>query len=237
MVTMMWTRKLTTPKKVQRDQTLFPGRRLLREPASRQDDGLLVSLSSGVIVDVIRYYLDDDDLWRAAIAGQGVIRYDQTGKTYPETVVLDVPADVLMDELQTQHYEATMAFSSYLTHDEWDACYYRMFVDRTYVSVQDSMSSTVSSLLAAGHVFHGLSATGEPRQRLDAREEPKVNLQKMLIFAGNPYGCDTQRILDNGREFLRRLCPAMVVETDDEWELKKAAESGRQAALDASSQT
>lgn len=75
------------------------------------------------------------------------------------------------------------------------------------------MRKTIDRLLSEGHSFPGLDENGDKFRQVGSG----INAPKVCIFLGNPDGCDILAILDNGRNFLKRECPGLVDETDEEW--------------------
>ena len=110
-----------------------------------------------------------------------------------------------------------MAMSDYLTSDEWDACFYASFGKHGGAgSFGDSMHKTIQSLLDAGHIFPGLDESGGKREQVCNG----VNAPKLCIFLGNPHNVDVLRCLGRGRDFLKRVAPDLVDETDEEWAIQ-----------------
>jgi hypothetical protein len=107
-----------------------------------------------------------------------------------------------------------MALSSYLTSDEWDACFYASMGKCAGDNFGDSMHKTIDALLKAGYTFSGLDSKGNRFSPVGDIE----NAPKMSIFFGK-LEVDILAIYINGRNFLKIHCPELVGETDNEFEL------------------
>jgi hypothetical protein len=107
-----------------------------------------------------------------------------------------------------------MALSDYLTGDEWDACFYASFGKSMAPNFGDSMRQTIQTLLAKGYEFAGLDENGNKYEQV----EDGINAPKVCIFLGNPYNCNIEEIMNNGRNFLKEHAPELVSEPDEVWE-------------------
>lgn len=119
-----------------------------------------------------------------------------------------------------------MALSDYLTGDEWDGCFYVM-ATHGGDNFGQVMHRTIDELLKAGHEFPGLDENGNK----EAQVENGINAPKVLIFLGNPEGINVEAIVRNGRNFIKKEAPALLKESDEEWEkflrdAKKSANEG-----------
>lgn len=106
-----------------------------------------------------------------------------------------------------------MALSAYLSGDEWDACFYASFGKSQAADFGSSMHMTIDALLAAGYEFEGLDKNGDRVKPIGDIE----NAPKLLVFFGQCSKAEVLQFLKNGRDFLKKHCPALVNETDDEW--------------------
>jgi hypothetical protein len=127
--------------------------------------------------------------------------------------------------------EKLVALSDYLTSNEWDACYYAVFGYSMVPSGNfgESMNNTIQKLLESGYKFEGLDEKGRKKHQVQGSE----NAKKLVhIFFGEKNGISVADVLDNGRTFLKGVCPEMVSENDYEWEheilpdLRKATGNG-----------
>ena len=107
-----------------------------------------------------------------------------------------------------------MALSDYLTGEEWDACFYASMGQHAANNFGESMHQTILALLSSGYQFAGLDANGGKRCQVCNG----VNAPKVCIFLGNPHEINVLSILDSGRRFLKCHLPALVDETDEEWQ-------------------
>lgn len=122
-----------------------------------------------------------------------------------------------------------MAFSDYLTDDEWDAGFYVYCKGGRNLS--DALHFTADSLIATGYRCPGLTESGGKNHQIKSNNPYKL---VMAMGLGNEYGVDPLEILDNGRTFLKAHLPDLVDETDEEWtsqmeearSKKEAAETG-----------
>jgi hypothetical protein len=108
-----------------------------------------------------------------------------------------------------------MALSDYLTSKEWDACFYLSFGKHSAPNFGASMHLTVDYFLSKGYRFEGLDEKGERVQQV----ENGVNAPKVLIFMGNPYNLDVEKVVRSGREFVKERFPELLQETDEEFEM------------------
>ena len=81
------------------------------------------------------------------------------------------------------------------------------------------MHKTIDALLSAGREFPGLDAEGNKKVQVCNG----INAPKVCIFLGNSHNVDVLGCLDRGREFLKRVLPSLVDETDEEWAEQVAA--------------
>lgn len=118
-----------------------------------------------------------------------------------------------------------VALSNYLTDDEWDACFYASMGRSHAPDFGQSVHLTIESLLAVGYRFQGLDEKGQKKDQV-----PNNNGRKLLIWLGNPDKVDVVEIYTNGRNFLKKHCPDMVDETDEEFEkaMRKAREQRKE---------
>lgn len=105
-----------------------------------------------------------------------------------------------------------MAFSSYLTDDKWDACFYASFGASAAPDLSTSMHRTVDLLLARGYRFRGLDERGNRMTSVTSN-----NGKKLCLWLGNPYKVDAVGLMNSGRSFLKKHAPDLLGETDEEW--------------------
>lgn len=195
---------------------------------SKQDRRLLLTetidddndhwLPAGALVTVLRRSEAGD----CVVSGRGYYRSGQVNRRWTaDIVILTVPHRDLASAEATTTYEVSMSLSSCLTADEWDACFYRAFtVNDGQKALRDYMRETIQALLAAGYRFADLDEAGNELPPAQRTGSTSTNWQKLLICLGNPYACDVEALLNNGRDFMRRNCPALVGQTDDDWQRK-----------------
>ena len=110
-----------------------------------------------------------------------------------------------------------MAISDYLTDEEWDACFYRMAGGAGEGNLGAAIRDTIDKLLTVGYEFTGLDESGNKAQQISSG-----NPSKVCMFIGNPHGVDPVALLESGRNFLKRVSPELVEETDEEWDKQMA---------------
>lgn len=106
-----------------------------------------------------------------------------------------------------------MALSDYLTDDEWDACfYYFMYPTKGFTDLGQAMRQVIENLLTEGYQFEGLDETGNKKRQL-----PSGNPSKIMMFFDGAKPDQIIKLMSNGREFLKKNAPKLLLETDEEW--------------------
>jgi len=79
------------------------------------------------------------------------------------------------------------------------------------------MRRTINALITSGYRFAGLDESGEKVRQISSNNASKL-LSVWPGLAPEPAtAAEIERILDNGRTFLKEHLPDLVLETDDEW--------------------
>lgn len=114
-----------------------------------------------------------------------------------------------------------MTLSSYLTGDEWDACFFLLMQEKLETTEFDSLvHQTVDKLLKTGYVFSGLDEKGVEKEPVGE----EINTEKLGYFEGGATLEDIKKILLNGRKFLKQYLPDSLKQTDEEFNKELAEE-------------
>lgn len=106
-----------------------------------------------------------------------------------------------------------MALIDYITSQEFDACFYTFIVDKR-PTFEIAVDETVKNLLHSDYKFEGIDRSGNRvrKVRCDQKTKKLVN----IWFKGKGE-VDPRTMLNNGREFLKKVNPSLVKETDEEF--------------------